>query len=529
MTRSGRTLLAVTFALLVALTVWTVLIATTTVSGFVLDWSRSRVAPEVVGMVAAVLTTFLVYVRYSVSGSERFLYVALGFVVLAFSQLVLSVSVSEQAAVVPEQAVYFWTIGRILAAVMLVLGAVTPSTADPETEDSARRFLLLTASVMALLAAVDAIIAGLDQLPALSSATPQMARESSGILPGLTATDLVIGSVGTALYLTAAVLYLRPFDRPPAESMWLAPGLVIAAFSHLHYMFFPVILSDVLSTGDLLRILFAAVLLGGVAWEVRRTALAERDRAAELQALYAGERVRVQELEEIDRTKAELFSVLTHELAHPVATLRGFVVSLISRWDELDDGTRIRALQRMDQESRRLRDLAEEVVSVSHLDSPGYSVTIRSERVRDLIREVTGATGDLDGRLVVRVGRMAKSAEVMVDRARMLQVFRNLLSNAAKYSPEGSPVGLEASIQDDHVLFSVTDQGPGIPAEDIPRLFNQFTRLHQPGEEDIGGSGLGLYISRRIVEAHQGRIWAESEPGAGSVFNVALPRTKDER
>jgi signal transduction histidine kinase len=202
-------------------------------------------------------------------------------------------------------------------------------------------------------------------------------------------------------------------------------------------------------------------------------------------------------------------------------------MSLISRWDELDDGTRIRALQRMDQESRRLRDLAEEVVSVSQLDSPGYSVNLRSERVRDLIKEVAGATGDLDGRLVVRVGRMAESADVMVDRARILQVFRNLLSNAAKYSPDGSPVGLEASIEDDEVLLSVTDQGPGIPAEDIPRLFNQFTRLHRPGQEDIGGSGLGLYISRRIVEAHQGRIWAESEPGAGSVFIVSLPQSRE--
>jgi signal transduction histidine kinase len=517
-----------TGTLVILLSAWTVLIATTPVVGFGVGWPRFLVSPESVGMVASVLTAFLVYLRYSVSGSDRFLFIALAFIVLAFSQLILGVSISEGSGAVPQQEVYLWTAGRVLAAVLLFMGATKSARGEKDVRESARTFLVATAAVLAVTAAVDAGIWAVgDRLPSLSTATAEVARQSSGILPGLTLPGLVMGSLGSALYLTAAAMYLRPLDRPPAESLWLAPGLVIAGFSHLHYMLFPVILTDRLSTGDLLRILFAAVLLAGVAWELRRTVLSERFRASELQALYAGEQVRVRELEEIDRTKAELFRVLTHELAHPVATLRGFVMSLSSRWDELDDGTKLRTLRRMDDESKRLRDLAEEVVSVSQLDAPGFSVALREERVTDLLREASAFAGSVDARVRTETDDPVRSAMVVVDRARMMQVFRNLVSNAVKFSPDVASVEIDARLDGAEVVFSVTDQGSGIPSEDIPRLFHQFTRLHRAGEEEIAGSGLGLYISRRIVEAHQGRIWVESEVGAGSVFNVALPLAQE--
>jgi signal transduction histidine kinase len=181
----------------------------------------------------------------------------------------------------------------------------------------------------------------------------------------------------------------------------------------------------------------------------------------------------------------------------------------------------------MDAESKRLRDLAEEVVSVSRLDSPGFSIRPHPERVRDLIREVKGAAAGMEDRLVVRMDDVVGAVSITIDRARILQVFRNLLSNAVKYSPGGSAVELDVTLGADEVLFEVRDRGPGIPEEDLPRLFHQFTRLHRAGEEEVGGSGLGLYISRRIVESHGGRMFARSTVGEGSVFAFTLARAEE--
>jgi signal transduction histidine kinase len=515
--------------LFAALSLWTVLLTTTNLVGFAVSWPRTRLSPESIGTAASVVAAVLVYLRYSVSGSPRLLYIGLAFVVLAFTQLVLGASITEPTPQSLQVDVYLWTAGRLVAAVLFVVAASKAGSEGIHTRFGAAIFLWWTAVVVSVISAIDLVLFTLrNDLPALSAVQEALARRTVGPLPGLTGVDLAMGLVGTGLYLLAAALYFRPKSPPSSESWWLVPGLVIAAFSHLHYMLFPVVLGERISTGDVLRVLFSTVLLAGIAWEVRRVIVSEQQRSAELTALYTTEKIRVRELEELERAKAELFSVLTHELAHPVATIRGFVMGLQSRWKHLDDPTRQRTLERMDHESKRLRDLAEEVVSVSQLDASGFSVALRSERVRDVVHEATGSASGLEDRpLQLSMDDLVARTVVSIDRARILQVFRNLLSNAVKYSPPGEPVGLDVRLEDAEVAFSVSDRGPGIPHEDIPRLFQQFTRLHRPGEEGIGGSGLGLYISRRIVEAHGGRIWVESEPGKGSVFAFALPLLKE--
>ena len=115
-------------------------------------------------------------------------------------------------------------------------------------------------------------------------------------------------------------------------------------------------------------------------------------------------------------------------------------------------------------------------------------------------------------------------AMVEGDPDRLHQVVANLVSNAVKFSAGRSPVRIATSAADREVELTVRDEGTGIAAEDLPKLFQRFVRIPQPGEQDrIPGTGLGLYISRTIVLAHHGRIWAESSPGHGSIFHVALP------
>src|SRR6266566_3523379 len=112
---------------------------------------------------------------------------------------------------------------------------------------------------------------------------------------------------------------------------------------------------------------------------------------------------------------------------------------------------------------------------------------------------------------------------LMVDPDRMRQVIDNHLSNALKYSPDSTEVFIHATVQDSAMLTSVTDRGIGIPADEIPRLFERFHRARNVSSRYYGGLGLGLYIAKAIVEAHNGAIAVESEEGKGSRFTIRLP------
>ena len=158
------------------------------------------------------------------------------------------------------------------------------------------------------------------------------------------------------------------------------------------------------------------------------------------------------------------------------------------------------------------------------MEDEGFALHRDRERAADLARDAADAVVELGNRLSVSVQPMAEDANVEADRSRLLQVFRNLLSNAEKYSDPGSAVQLLVDATEAEVMFEVIDRGPGIAEEDNPRLFQRFSRIRAPHTTTVRGSGLGLFISRGIVEAHGGRIWAESTSGIGSRFGFSIPR-----
>jgi signal transduction histidine kinase len=244
----------------------------------------------------------------------------------------------------------------------------------------------------------------------------------------------------------------------------------------------------------------------------------------ELAAAYEAERRRVAELERLDRAKAELAQVLTHDFLHAIATLRTYVAALRKRWEQIEEAERFEVAGWIERESDRLKALAEQSVAIMFGDAEGPSLSLRRERVADLVEEAADATTWLGGRLTIDMPREAGPVVVWADRVRVLQVFRNLLSNAAFYSEPGTPVELAVRAGDGEVRFAVRDRGPGIAPQDVGRLFRPFSRLPRAVAEETPGSGLGLYVSRRIVEALRGRIEVESEPGVGSTFSFTLPR-----
>lgn len=244
----------------------------------------------------------------------------------------------------------------------------------------------------------------------------------------------------------------------------------------------------------------------------------------ELAAAYATERGRVEELERLDRAKAELAQVLTHDFLHAIATLRTSTKALRSKWGDIEDAERYEVVGWIDRESDRLKTLGERSVAIMFGDAEGPLLSVRPERVGTLMDEASDSTNGLGGRLRLDVGDGARPMAVRADHARILQVFRNLLLNAAMYSQADTPIELAAHPEGGDVRFSVRDRGPGIRPDDASRLFRPFTRLTAAVTSNAPGSGLGLYVSRRIVESHGGRIGVESEPGEGSTFWFTLPR-----
>jgi signal transduction histidine kinase len=357
--------------------------------------------------------------------------------------------------------------------------------------------------------------------PLFAFPAPLHPEEITGALPGLRPAAIALAAAGFGLFSLAAVLHLRRPYEPAA--IWLGPALVLAAYSNLHSMLVPTVFTGRVATGDLLRLAFSLVLLIGVAREVRQSFVEQRRRSDELARAYAAEQERSRELEGLERSKAELFAVLTHELMHPVAAIRGMAVTLEEAWDKLSDPDRHKFTGRIAHQSEMLRDLAEEAATAISLESDTFALLPREISATDLVREVRGAVGDLDGRLRIDVQAEVEHRAIRADAARLQQVFRNLLSNAQKYGEPGTQIDLRVTSSDGEVVFSVTDRGPGVPHETMPLLFQRFTRIRPPGREHVPGSGLGLYISRRIVEAHGGRIWVESEPGEGATFRFAVP------
>lgn len=216
---------------------------------------------------------------------------------------------------------------------------------------------------------------------------------------------------------------------------------------------------------------------------------------------------------------AELLAVAAHDLRSPLATARGFVELLRHRWDDLHEEERRRFLDRTAAHLADLNELLNDLLDVSSWDAGQTAAEPGVFDVAELVVEVTSTFNETnpDRRIEARI--TSARTDVAADRRHIERVLHNLIGNALRYSPAGSPVDVGLAGGDDEVVIAVRDRGRGISEDDQRHLFRRFSRVSEDGE----GSGLGLYICRRLVEAQGGRIWVDSEPGAGSTFTVALP------
>ncbi len=226
-------------------------------------------------------------------------------------------------------------------------------------------------------------------------------------------------------------------------------------------------------------------------------------------------------LVELDRLKSEVVNVVAHDFRSPLAGVLGYAEMLEWRPDAPRE-ERIESARAIVRAATHMASLVEKTLKTTRLETGHFPFEFGLVEFGQVLREVLQRRPD-DAQHPVRAELPDEPLPAWADRDRLAEVFDNLIDNAVKYSPSGGPVRVCVTSEAEWVTVAVEDQGLGIAASDLPRLFRPFSRVRTARTAGIAGSGLGLYICERIVKAHGGRLWAQSEPERGSTFSFTLP------
>jgi PAS domain S-box-containing protein len=229
-----------------------------------------------------------------------------------------------------------------------------------------------------------------------------------------------------------------------------------------------------------------------------------------------------EKMRQIDKMKSEFLSNVSHELRTPLQSISGFI-KLLRRGQVPDKETRQEFLEIIDRESQYLGNLINSLLDMSRLESGRFEINKRPGPIRDTIVDAVRIFEGLarDKEITLTEDIPENLPEIEADSERLRQVVINLVGNAIKFSDPGGSVTVKAERRNRELLFQIIDRGIGIPEEAMKHLFERFYRAEDKMVR--GGAGLGLYISKQIVEAHGGRIWAESQADKGSTFSFTLP------
>jgi two-component system sensor histidine kinase KdpD len=252
------------------------------------------------------------------------------------------------------------------------------------------------------------------------------------------------------------------------------------------------------------------------------------------QAALAIERVQMAEqakraelLQAAEKLRTTLLNMISHDLRTPLVSITGALSSLQQEDVKLDEATHHSLIENARDEAERLNRLVGNLLDMTRIEAGGLQLAPELCDVQDLVGSALEQAERMVESRPVKVDVPADLPLVPMDFVLMVQVLVNLLDNAVKYSPPDSPIEVRAGIEDSELQIQVADRGIGIPLADLERVFDKFYRVQRPGS--VTGSGLGLSICKGIMEAHGGRIWAESLEGGGTVVTVGLPLTVKEK
>jgi signal transduction histidine kinase len=340
------------------------------------------------------------------------------------------------------------------------------------------------------------------------------------VLPAL---DAVLVVVGALLFADL------PSSRGAGPAVAASLGALLATSGALRLTRSAVYLSAALSAGAvvvvaiLLRlppifvgVLATPVVMGGalgfvVTWLVRR-AIANQVGRSTMNRLYG-------EAQQVIDAREEVLRVVSHDLRNPLNTI---IMGTSSLLETAQSDSQTRQLKIVKRAAERMNRLIQDLLSVSIIEAGRLSVDARPADLRAIVSETVDTLGPLarEKSIQLEAALPAELPPVRVDTVRVLQVFSNLVGNAIKFTPERGHVTLAAVGVGDKVRCDVIDTGPGIPPEQLPKIFGRFW---QATRGDRRGIGLGLSIAKGIVEAHGERLWVTSRVGEGAIFSFTLP------
>lgn len=370
-------------------------------------------------------------------------------------------------------------------------------------------------------------------------------RRLPGLGPKLFASHMLVTLVGTITFLIA-VSILAPIifgglmagSMAPSHEMAMGEmmGLVASAFERtLLYSLLAAALAAAV-TATLASLFVARRIvrpLGLMRAATRRIAAGRYDERVpagtgdELGDLAESFNAMAQTLHATEQRRLDLISDVSHELRTPLSTIEGYMEGLIDGVVEPSDET----WALVHAEAERLRRLVDDLQHLSRAEAG--RLALREERVmpHEAIRKVVGRLAPLfDAKgVTLKIEVRKRPPQVLADPDRLAQVLTNLLSNALRHTPPGGSVTAEAEPRKDRALFRISDSGEGIAEEHLPHVFERFYRADKARSRGDGGAGLGLAISKALVEVMGGEIWAESEgQGRGSAFSFTLPAAPPE-
>jgi two-component system, OmpR family, phosphate regulon sensor histidine kinase PhoR len=227
-------------------------------------------------------------------------------------------------------------------------------------------------------------------------------------------------------------------------------------------------------------------------------------------------------LKQLERNREDFVANVSHELRTPLSLIKGYTETLL---DGAKDNPEVmtKFLQTIQRNSERLQLLIEDLLTISELESGRLKMNLQTVQLRPLVEKVLEDLRPQARTRKVTLNNEMLEVAALADSDRLQQVLGNLVGNAIKYGRAEGQVGVRAIKVDSDIEICVQDDGPGIPADSLERVFERFYRVDKARSREQGGTGLGLSIVKHIVLCHGGKVWAKSEPGKGAAFYFTLP------
>lgn len=229
-----------------------------------------------------------------------------------------------------------------------------------------------------------------------------------------------------------------------------------------------------------------------------------------------------------DKDYEDFISTVSHELRTPLTSIRGFSQTMLASWDKLDDESKKKFLNIIVEQSNRLINLVENMLSVTKLQNSKENLIYKEIQIKPIIEMISSIVKNQYKDKKINIEIPNTTPAILADKDKFQQIMTNLIENAAKYGDDNTTITVKANIYKDMVSIKVTNQGIEIPKEDYEKIFTKFSRIDNPLTRKVQGSGLGLYITKNLVEKMQGQISVQSE-NHQTTFEVNLPTANIER